>query len=309
MNIVLISLVILVCGGTIFIRPTEAPAALAMCALASMPTIIILARTPEQRSFLMRLFILALVLRIVLATVIYVGHMEEFFGGDATTYDIFGQSLVEAWQRISPGKVRGLRRIGRERVGHDLSGGGGLRSYRRKHAGHSVDQRRNRGRDRHRRLPRCANALRQQTRFSGRGRAGRIFPVARSLVIAGTQRRFDHHGARALDPRDVAVDGKDHGHVRRGVDWLFARAVQLALLHLLHDVCGSCRQFCSWYEDSECAGIFASLHRRWSDRARLYVVWCAAKCRNTTRTLREPEADSDQSRGPGGRGIGIHERR
>src|ERR1043165_1092185 len=97
MNIVLISLVILVCGGTIFIRPTEAPAALAMCALASMPTIIILARTPEQRSFLMRLFILALVLRIVLATVIYVGHMEEFFGGDANTYDIFGQSLVEAW--------------------------------------------------------------------------------------------------------------------------------------------------------------------------------------------------------------------
>src|ERR1044072_8030692 len=97
MNIVLISLVILVCGGTIFIRPTAAPAALAMCALASMPTIIILARTPEQRSFLMRLFILALVLRIVLATVIYVGHMEEFFGGDANTYDIFGQSLVEAW--------------------------------------------------------------------------------------------------------------------------------------------------------------------------------------------------------------------
>src|ERR1044071_1354306 len=97
MNIVLISLVILVCGGTIFIRPTEAPAALAMCALASMPTIIILARTPEQRSFLMRLFILALLLRIVLATVIYVGHMEDFFGGDANTYDIFGQSLLESW--------------------------------------------------------------------------------------------------------------------------------------------------------------------------------------------------------------------
>ena len=33
----------------------------------------------------------------MLAVVIYVGHMEEFFGGDANTYDIFGQSLVEAW--------------------------------------------------------------------------------------------------------------------------------------------------------------------------------------------------------------------
>src|ERR1043166_673793 len=97
MNIVLISLVILVCGGTIFLRPSEAPAALAMCALAAMPTIIIVARKPEQRTFLMRLFILALVIRMILAKVICVGHMEEFFGGDANTYDVFGQSLVEAW--------------------------------------------------------------------------------------------------------------------------------------------------------------------------------------------------------------------
>ena len=68
-----------------------------------MPTIIILARTPEQRTFLMRLFILALVIRIVLATVIYAGHMEEFFGGDANTYDIYGQSLVEAWHGVADG--------------------------------------------------------------------------------------------------------------------------------------------------------------------------------------------------------------
>ncbi len=97
MNAILIFLVVAVCGGTLFIRPSEAPGALAMCALAAMPTIIILARTPEQRTFLMRLFVLALVVRMILAVVIYVGHMEEFFGGDANTYDVFGQSLVEAW--------------------------------------------------------------------------------------------------------------------------------------------------------------------------------------------------------------------
>jgi 4-amino-4-deoxy-L-arabinose transferase-like glycosyltransferase len=45
----------------------------------------------------MRLFVLALVVRMILAVVIYVGHMEEFFGGDANTYDVFGQSLAEAW--------------------------------------------------------------------------------------------------------------------------------------------------------------------------------------------------------------------
>ena len=97
MNIVLIALICIVCGGTMFIRPSEAPAALAMCALVASPTIIILARTPEQRTFLMRVFIIAVLIRIVLAMVIYVGHMEDFFGGDANTYDIFGQSLLESW--------------------------------------------------------------------------------------------------------------------------------------------------------------------------------------------------------------------
>ena len=97
MNTVLILLVVVVCGGSIFIRPSEAPAALALCALAAAPTIVLLARTPEQRTFLMRLFVLALLVRIILGVVIYVGHMEEFFGGDANTYDIFGQSLVQAW--------------------------------------------------------------------------------------------------------------------------------------------------------------------------------------------------------------------
>ena len=97
MNTLIIILTLLVCAGTIFLRPSEAPAALAMCALASIPTMLILVREPEQRSFLMRLFTFALLIRIVLATAIFVGNWEEFFGGDANTYDIFGQSLVQAW--------------------------------------------------------------------------------------------------------------------------------------------------------------------------------------------------------------------
>jgi hypothetical protein len=97
MNIVIIALTLLVCAGAIFMKPAEAPGALFMCALATIPTLILLAREPEERTFLMRLFLLALVIRIVLATVIFTGRMEEFFGGDANTYDIFGQSLRQAW--------------------------------------------------------------------------------------------------------------------------------------------------------------------------------------------------------------------
>jgi 4-amino-4-deoxy-L-arabinose transferase-like glycosyltransferase len=45
----------------------------------------------------MRLFLIAVIIRIVLSMAIFVGHAEEFFGGDANTYDIFGQSLVASW--------------------------------------------------------------------------------------------------------------------------------------------------------------------------------------------------------------------
>lgn len=97
MNILIIVLTLLVCGGSIFMQPADAPGGLAFCALVSIPTIIILARTAEHRTFLLRLFLLAVAVRIILATVIFTGNMEEFFGGDANTYDIFGQSLVQAW--------------------------------------------------------------------------------------------------------------------------------------------------------------------------------------------------------------------
>jgi 4-amino-4-deoxy-L-arabinose transferase-like glycosyltransferase len=97
MNIVILASILAIFGGVIFIRPEEGPGALAVCVLTSIPTIIILGRLPEQRTFLMRLFLIALIVRIILAMVIFVGHMEEFFGGDANTYDVFGQSLVAAW--------------------------------------------------------------------------------------------------------------------------------------------------------------------------------------------------------------------
>lgn len=97
MNILLICVILAVCGGAMFLNPSQAPGALAFCALACLPTLIVLARTREQKTFLMRLFVVAVLVRIIIATVIFTAHLEEFFGGDANTYDIFGQSLVEAW--------------------------------------------------------------------------------------------------------------------------------------------------------------------------------------------------------------------
>jgi len=97
MNILIIALMLAVCAGVITIKPAEAPGALAFCALVSAPTIILLARSGKERTFLLRLFLIAVLIRIILATIIFTGHMEDFFGGDATTYDTYGQSLVQAW--------------------------------------------------------------------------------------------------------------------------------------------------------------------------------------------------------------------
>jgi 4-amino-4-deoxy-L-arabinose transferase-like glycosyltransferase len=97
MNVLLIALTLLICGGLIWLRPGYAPGALAFCVLTSIPTIIILARAKEERGFLLRVFTLAVLARVIVATIIFVGGMEEFFGGDANTYDMFGQSLLQSW--------------------------------------------------------------------------------------------------------------------------------------------------------------------------------------------------------------------
>src|SRR6185369_16020129 len=95
MNSSIIGLLLLICVALVWLMPIDGPGALVMCAVVSLPTILILARTNDQRTFLFRLFLVGLLVRIILAAVINMGHMEDFFGGDANTYDVFGQSLLQ----------------------------------------------------------------------------------------------------------------------------------------------------------------------------------------------------------------------
>src|SRR5687767_1633326 len=98
MNTLIILLVALICGGVIWFQPGLGPGATAVCAVVSLPTLMVLLRDHEDRNFLLRLFVLAVLVRIALATVIFMGGMEGFFGGDANTYDMFGKSLLQSWQ-------------------------------------------------------------------------------------------------------------------------------------------------------------------------------------------------------------------
>lgn len=97
MNTILIILALLVCVAVIQFIPGYAPGALASCVAVSLPTLIVMARAGEEKSFLFRLFTLAVLVRILVAAVIYLANWQEFFGGDANTYHLFGQSLNQSW--------------------------------------------------------------------------------------------------------------------------------------------------------------------------------------------------------------------
>lgn len=98
MNILIMVFTALICGGVIWLQPRLGPGAMVTCAVISLPTLFILLRTTEDRIFLLRLFVLAVLVRIILATIIFMAGYESFFGGDANTYDIFGKSLLQSWQ-------------------------------------------------------------------------------------------------------------------------------------------------------------------------------------------------------------------
>ncbi|HYX42668.1 MAG TPA: glycosyltransferase family 39 protein, partial [Pyrinomonadaceae bacterium] len=51
-----------------------------------------------DRRFLLQLFAAALLLRVLLGTITYCLNLQEFFGGDAATYDGLGISLLQVWR-------------------------------------------------------------------------------------------------------------------------------------------------------------------------------------------------------------------
>lgn len=72
------------------------PATLVTLPLAALVGLMVY-RIKDDRKFLLRLFVAALLVRVLLGTLIYTFHLQEFFGGDAFTYDFFGDALLRTW--------------------------------------------------------------------------------------------------------------------------------------------------------------------------------------------------------------------
>lgn len=98
MNSVLAILTLMVCVGVIVIFPDHsgAASALLICAFFALPASVLILRIKIENQFLLKLFISGLLVRMVVGSLINVFELQEFFGGDAYTYDYYGVALLKS---------------------------------------------------------------------------------------------------------------------------------------------------------------------------------------------------------------------
>jgi hypothetical protein len=109
MRAVLLFVLLVVCAVIVFAVPAivaplteystyDAGQAVLFCLTLAIIVGFFVYRNTEHRSFLLQLFGWALVVRMIVATGIFIFNVQEFFGGDALTYDYFGFAQMKAWQ-------------------------------------------------------------------------------------------------------------------------------------------------------------------------------------------------------------------
>jgi 4-amino-4-deoxy-L-arabinose transferase-like glycosyltransferase len=78
--------------------PAHGPAALLVCLIFALPACLIIHRVDSENGFLLRVFIIALLIRVLLGTLIFSLDLHEFFGPDAYSYDQYASQLLKYWQ-------------------------------------------------------------------------------------------------------------------------------------------------------------------------------------------------------------------
>jgi hypothetical protein len=77
--------------------PFDGAQAVLVCAALALVVGIVISRHPSHGPQLLQLFLLALFLRLLVATIIFLFEGQQFFGGDANTYDFFGYAQIQGW--------------------------------------------------------------------------------------------------------------------------------------------------------------------------------------------------------------------
>src|SRR6266404_1330343 len=76
---------------------TDSAKALMLCGFFSLGVALLLSQIKLDGVFLVRLFVGALLFRVLIAAFIFGTNAQGFFGGDAYTYDTLGLSLIRSW--------------------------------------------------------------------------------------------------------------------------------------------------------------------------------------------------------------------
>ncbi len=71
--------------------------ALLVCSLLSLVGLLIINRFTEEKKFLVQIFLLALIVRVLFATLLQVFDIKSFFAEDSMLYDILGDRLANYW--------------------------------------------------------------------------------------------------------------------------------------------------------------------------------------------------------------------
>jgi len=98
MNALLTIFIILMCAVAAFVVPEYGLAAVAFCLFVALIAGLFIWRFDKSNEPLLRLFVGALAVRILVATAICFFEWQAFFGGDADTYDRYGYGLQQAWK-------------------------------------------------------------------------------------------------------------------------------------------------------------------------------------------------------------------
>ena len=109
MNALLAVLALIVSAGIAFWVPNYGGPAVLVCAALATVAVLLISRIEGGGQFIVQVFVAALIVRMLVGSAIFVFHLQEFFGGDAITYDDLGYSLLA----ILKGQVSHLEQVDR----------------------------------------------------------------------------------------------------------------------------------------------------------------------------------------------------
>lgn len=98
MNSLLLLSLLILSVVVLIISPSVGAPALLLCLGIGACVALIISRSSNNREFLLRLFLSGLIIRMLVGLLIYTFNLQDFFGGDALSYDGFGYAMLKAWQ-------------------------------------------------------------------------------------------------------------------------------------------------------------------------------------------------------------------